>query len=282
MKIKLISFISFGIVLLLLVASCSSQFEKIRTSGDTNMVYKKALEYYDAGEYQKAQTLFELVISSFRGKEEAEDLYYKYAYTYYYLERYILASYYFKNFAQTYSTSHYREEVDFMAAYSNYQLSPTFRLDQTYSEKAIDGFQLFVNTFPESERVTECNQLIDVLRKKQERKTFEEGVLYFDLRQYQASMHTFENLLKDFPETNDAVQVKYLVIKASYLLAENSIVTKQEERYRETVDKASEFLFRHKDSEYKKEVNDIYTSSTKKLNQISNAGYKKQSARAGS
>ena len=65
----------------------------------------------------------------------------------------------FKNFSNTFPNSEYREESDFMTAYSNYQLSPTFRLDQTYTIKAIEGFQLFANTYPDSKRVEECNRL---------------------------------------------------------------------------------------------------------------------------
>ena len=277
---KIFVFLVLGTMILL--SSCKSEFEKIRSSGDSDLLYKKAYEYYEAEEYQKAQTLFEIIIISYRRKKEADDIYFKYAYTYYHLERFILAAYYFKNFATTFSTSSYREEADFMTAYSNYQLSPTFRLYQTYSEKAIDGFQLFVNTFPESERVAQCNQLIDELRQKMEKTAFEEGKLYFDLRQYQAAMHSFENLLKDFPETNNAEEVRYMIIKASYLLAQNSVVDKQEERFKETVEKSTEFLARSKNEEFQKEINTIYKNSSKKLNQINNVGYQNEGSGPGS
>lgn len=274
MKLKVL-FLSVS--LLLLLASCRSEFEKIRQSGDPKLLYEKATKYYEEEEYQKAQTLYELVISSYRGKKEAEDIYFKYAYTYYYLGRYILASYYFNNFSQTYGASQFREEADFMSAYSNYQLSPTFRLDQSYSEKAIEGFQLFVNTYPRSERVKECNRLIDEMRQKMEVKTLEEGRLYFDLRQYQSAMHSLENLLKDFPDTDNAEEIRYLIIKSNYLLANNSVVDRQQERYLETSTKASEFLERNADSKYAKEISNIYKNVQKKLK---NVGYKNQSARA--
>jgi outer membrane protein assembly factor BamD len=263
-------FLLAGIVLIM-TSSCKSEFERIRTSGEPELLYKKAFAYYDEGEYQKAQTLLELVISAYRGRQESEEIYFRYAYTYYHLGQYLLASYYFKNFSQTYSTSAYREEADFMDAYSNYQLSPSFRLDQTYTEKAIDGFQLFVNTYPDSERVQECNRLIDELRSKLERKAFEEANLYFNLRHYQSAIHIYENLLKDFPETSNAEEVRYLILRSNYLLAENSVIDKQKERFRETLTLAFEFLERYgEDSEYRKEVIDIKDNSEKKLNQIDN------------
>ena len=228
--------------LLMLLGACKSEFEKVRSNPDPAFLQKKAFEYYEAGNYQKAQTLFELIINGLRGKSEAEKVYYSYAYSHYYLEKYVLASYYFKNFVSTYGNSAYKEEAEFMSAYSQYKLSPIYRLEQSYSEKAIDGFQLFVNTYPKSERVNQANQLIDEMRKKLEEKSLAEGQLYYDIKQYQSATRVFENVLKDYPDTKDAERVRYLVVKSHYLLAENSVYEKQEERLRETVKKADAFL----------------------------------------
>lgn len=258
------------------LASCKSEFEKIRTSGEVDRIYSKALEYYEAEEYQKAQALFEIIISSYRGKREAEEIYFKYAYTYYYLEQYILAAYYFKNFSTTYGTSELREDADFMSAYSNYQLSPTFRLDQQYTNAAIEGFQLFVNTYPNSERVEQCNKLIDAMRAKLELKAYKASELYFDLQDYQAAIQSFENVLKDFPDTKNRVEIEYMIIQASYLLAKNSFVEKQKERYTDAVKRSSEFLSRYGDSRYADEVQKMYEQSTDQLKELENVRYQDQ------
>ncbi len=262
------------------LAACKSEFEKIRTSGDVDRIYDKALAYYEAEEYDKAQALFELIISSYRGKREAEEIYFKYAYTYYHLEQYILAAYYFKNFSNTYGTSDLREEADFMSAYANYQLSPTFRLDQQYTYEAIEGFQLFVNTYPNSERVEQCNNLIDAMRAKLELKAFKGAELYFDLQDYQAAIQSYENVLKDFPDTNNRVEIEYMTIRSAYLLAKNSFVEKQKERYTETVKRASEFLARYSESRYRDEVQNMYEQSTDQLKELENVGYQNESAGA--
>lgn len=266
MRKNILVSISMAVGALLFLASCRSEFERIRTSGDPTVLYEKANAYYEEESYQKAQTLYELLISSYRGQKEAEEIYFKYAYSYYYQQQYILASYYFRNFAQTYTSSDKREEAEYMSAYSNYQLSPTFRLDQTYSNKAIEEFQLFVNTYPRSERVNECNRLIDEMRSKLERKTFEEGKLYMDLQMYQAATHVFENLLKDFPETQNAEEVRYMIIQSAYLLAENSVVDKKAERYEEALARVTKFLQKYPNSSYTKEINSIKNDSSKSLN----------------
>jgi len=270
-------------VMLLLFTSCRSEFERVRTSGDPALLYKKSLEYYDNQEYQRAQTLMELVISSYRGRKEAEEITFKYAYTYYHLQSYILASYYFKNFAQTYGTSPYRQEAEFMSAYSNYQLSPTYRLDQSYTKTAIDEFQLYVNTYPESDRVEECNQLIDEMRAKLERKALESGKLYYELTRYSAAINSLENTLKDYPDTDDHELIRLYIIRSAFELAENSIITKREERYEEAQQLAEEFLDRYANSSNLREVKNIREKAIVEIKNLEkNVGYQEQSTRAGS
>lgn len=167
-----------------------------------------------------------------------------------------------------------------MTGFSNYQLSPTYRLDQSYSLKAIDQFQLFVNTYPTSERVKQCNQLIDEMRRKLEQKLFAEGQLYFDLRQYQAATQSFENLLREFPETPNAENVRYMMIRANYLLASNSVYTKQEERYKNTMKYYEIFIDKYPKSKFDKELVTIYKNSTQKLKELENDRYKIKSTRS--
>ena len=243
--------------LLFLTVSCKSTYEKIRTSGDADLILKNAFENYDQEQYLRAQTLFELVLTNIRGKAEAEKANFQYAYTHYYLKQYVLAAYYFKNFSNTFTNSPFREEAAFMSAYSNYQQSPTYRLDQTDSQKAIEEFQVFVNLFPESKRVEECNRLIDELRRKLEEKAFAEGELYYNLKQYQSAVISFDNLLRDYPESPDAERVRYLIAKGSYLLGANSVVDKKEERYRDAAKRAGDFLEKYPSGKYVKEVRQI-------------------------
>ena len=73
------------------------------------------------------------------------------------------------------------------------------------------------------QEISLAEMLIKEMRLKQEKKAFEEGKLYLDLRYYQSAVHSFENMLKDFPETTNAAQVRYLIIRSNYLFAENSI-----------------------------------------------------------
>jgi len=196
--------------IILSIFACKSEFESVRTSNDPERIYKKALEYYEEEDWLKAQTLLELSIPSYRGKTEAEDLFLKFAYTHYNNNEFILASHYFKNFATTFYNSEQKEEAEYMSAYSNYRMSPNPKLDQTYTMKAIEGLQLFINTHPESDRVETCNNLIDEMRKKLEVKAFQQGELYYNIGQYASAVKSFENMLVDYPESKDVEKVRYI------------------------------------------------------------------------
>lgn len=263
MKISLQFSLLFALTLMLF--GCKSEFETIRTSGNPETILAKANEYYAAEEYQRSQSLYELSIAPFRGKAEAEEIAFRYAYTYYYTRQYVLASYYFKNFATTYGGSSLREEADFMSAYSNYQLSPVYRLDQSYSQKAIEGFEEFANRYPASERVAESNRLIDEMRAKMETKDFESSKLYMDLRRFESAQRGFENVLKDYPETNRAEEIRFLMAKSQYQYADLSFRTRQRERFESAVELLEAFLGRYPDSEFANEAGNFLKKSQEKL-----------------
>jgi len=256
-------FLLLGVTFIL--SSCATEFERIRSSNDQKLILAKAHEFYKEKDYPAAQALYELSIQFYRGKIEAEEIFFNYAYTYYHLGEYITASHYFKNFASTYYNSDKKEEAEYMAAYSHYNLSPNYRLDQSYSVKAIEAFQEFINKYPNSPRVKSCNELIDKMRLKLETKSFEQGLLYYNIGQYQAAVRSFENLLKDFPGSKSEEEAKFLMIKASFVLAENSIYDKKAERFEETIVLCRKYMDKISNKNFKKEVKDILNSATQEL-----------------
>lgn len=266
MKKSVIFFFS----LLFILSACKTEFETIRTSGDADRILSYADELYDQGDYTRAITLYELILPAYRGRAEGEEMFYKFAEAHFKNRSYILAAHYFKSFADTYGTSPKREDALYMTAYSNFKLSPRFKLDQTYSDKSIAAFQLFVNTYPDSEKVAEVNELIDELRKKKEIKQFEAGKLYYEMKKYSAAVVILENMLDDFPETNKDEQARYIIAKANHLLAKNSIYTKQEERFKDTVKSCDRFLKKYLDSKYTNEILNYKNESLEELNKIEN------------
>jgi len=247
-------------------------YEKVRTSNDPKLMYEAANQYYESGSYLNAQELYSQCIPFYRGKEEAEDLYFKFADTHYQLGEYLLSAHYYQNFASSFYASKNKDEAEFMAAYSKYKLSPNHKLDQSYSGEAIEALQTFINQHPESDKVEECANLINEIRAKLELKAFEQGMLYYDLKNYNSCIKSYENMLKDFPDTGRAEEIRFLILKSSINWATNSIFEKKEERLEDTLKKYNLFKRKYPESEYEDELNEIYTKyqeETKILENVS-------------
>ncbi len=268
MRISIKFLIAF-LVIICSFTSCKTEFEKIRTSNDPILILENADKHYKAGNYLKAQSLYDIIIPFYRGKKEADDIFYNYAYTHYKLEDFILASHYFDSYAKTFGNSTRKEEASFMAAYSNYLLSPSFRLDQTYTNKAIDEMQLFVNSFPTSDKVKQCNDIIDELRAKLEVKALEQGKLYFKIKEYQGAITSFKNMLVDYPDTKNVEEINYYIIRSAFLLAENSIYEKKKERFEDTLKYYNQFKKRYPRSKFIKLLKNDINNSNEQIKSLS-------------
>ncbi len=248
-------------ILLVVLAGCKSKFEKLKASNDNAKKYKEAIRYYNEKNYGRALELFEDLVQRYRGRAEAEDLFYYYAYTNYKMRDYTSARYHFKTFADTYPSSTRAEECRFMSAYCYYLDSPLYSLDQDNTSKAIDALQLFINLYPKSDRVAEAGKLIQNLRDKLERKAYENAKLYLTIGDYQAAVIAFNNTLRDFPDTQYAEEMEFLTVKAQYQFADNSLQTKQEDRFDEVIKYADEFLDKYPQSKYAKDAAEYKTDS---------------------
>lgn len=263
--------ISLTCILLLFTlffTGCKSKFDKLRNSNNIAVKYQEAVKLYEKGKYSKALILFDDLASKYRGRAEAEDLFYLIANTNYKLRDYTSARFHFKNFASTYPSSPRAEECRFMAAYCYYIESPRSSLDQENTRKAIDELQLFVNYYPESERAQEAGVLIQTLRDKLEKKAFDNARLYYNMGSpddYRAAVIAFENVLKQYPDTKYAEEIEYLIVRAQYEYADNSLPFKQETRFNDAIDYYESFMSHFPESKYKVELDNLKESADKKI-----------------
>jgi outer membrane protein assembly factor BamD len=253
-KIQKLSLAGLLAILIIALGSCKSKYEKLRASNDNAKKYAEAIKLYNKKEYSKALGLFDPLVTRYRGQEQAEDLYYYYAYTNYKLRDYTSARYHFKTFADTYPSSTRAEECRFMAAYCYYLDSPIYSLDQENTAKAIENMQLFINLYPKSDRVPEANKLIQNLQDKLEEKSFANSKLYLTIGDYQSAVIAFGNTLRDYPDTKYAEEIEYLTVKSQYLYSEHSNEFAQVERYNLCTNYAQQFVDKYPNSKYLKEV----------------------------
>jgi outer membrane protein assembly factor BamD len=263
--------IFFAVILIAIVASSCSNFNRILKSTNLEEKYKAAEAYYLKGDYYHAQQLFEELITYYRGTDKAEKIYYYYSYCFYGLEDFTTAAYYFKNFAATYPNSKYARETQYMSAYCTTLDSPNYTLDQASTLTGIKELQLFIDMYPKSDTVVICNKLIDDLRFKLEQKEFEVSKLYYKCQDYKAAVVSFKNTINDFPETKFREECLYYVLKAGYYYAENSIQSKKEERYKAAVLAYDALVEAYPQSKYLREAETINKNSLKEINKYKSA-----------
>jgi len=227
--------------------------------------YNAAVAYYEKKDYYHSLQLFEELITIFRGTARAEQSYYYYTYCTYNVDDYPMAAYQFNNFVSSYPNSKYAEEMQFMYAYCYYKDSPVSSLDQTNTLDAIDKFQLFINKYPKSERVAEANKLIDELRSKLERKSYDNAKLYYKTENYKAAISSLENFLKDFPGSDNKEEALFLSVKSAYLFASNSYEEKKADRFKATLDQYYKLIDSFPQSRYLREAEKYYDGSRKFL-----------------
>lgn len=257
------------VVAALSIVSCSD-YNKILKGNDYELKYKTAVELSNEGDCYRALPLFDELMTYYRMTEKGEDVYYYYANTHYCLKDYYLASYYFKRFTKHFPSSPRKEECAYMSALCTKKSSPAYNLDPTDTRNAIDELQLFMDQYPESELVDTCNVMIDELRGKLERKSYEQGKLYFKMDKYKSAVISFEVTLQSYPDTEYREEIMYLMVKSNYLLAENSIETKKVERYQETVKSYSIFADYFPNSGYLKSAKSYHDTSKKAIEKLNN------------
>lgn len=256
------------LILLSIVNTACDPYQKLLSSTDFDLKYKKTKEYYNTGEYFKSIPLFEELMTVYKGTKDIEELYYYYAYAHFGQKDYFLAAHYFRQFGELYGSSIYAENAAYMHAISYSKMSPSPSLEQTNSQKATDAFQSFINKYPKSEKVAIANEKIDEMRAKLEEKAFQNAELYYQIGSYKAATTALSNLLKEFPDTKKQEEIRYLILRSHYLLSENSVLSKKEARYSETINAYLSMIDKFPKTKYVKEIERIYNDSQQTLKQL--------------
>lgn len=246
-RVLLLSFLVLGF------ASCS-KYQRLLKSDDFELKYEKALEYYYDEDYGRAIGLLTDVIPAFRGTVKAESINYYYAMAHFKQRDYALASHYFRSYANAFPRSEHAQEFLYLSAYCKYLESPRYSLDQTNTLQAIRELQNFINRYPESERLEDANDLIDELRSKLERKRYNAAWLFMNINDFLAAATTFENLIRDYPDTQYREEAMFMIVKAHYEFSINSIIERQEERFQRVITAFNNLERRYPESEYLQEA----------------------------
>ncbi|RSC93856.1 outer membrane protein assembly factor BamD [Tenacibaculum singaporense] len=268
-KMKNLAYIA---VMLLVLSSCG-EYQKVLNKGTVEEQYKMAVKMYEAQKYSKALRLFEKITPSYRGKPQMERIQFMVSQSNFNEKNYGLAGYYFNRFTGNYPKSSKREEAAFLSALSYYKAAPSFSLDPTDTNKALEAFQKFIDNYPDSDKIEEANKYHAELRAKLEKKSFEIAKTYYrtaeyDSRNYKAAIVAFDNLLEDYLGTKYKEEALYYRLKAAHDLAIRSRQRRKAERVKNAI-KAYEKLKRNfPESKFMEESNEMLATLNKEQEQL--------------
>lgn len=253
--------------LLVFGTSCSN-FQKLLKSNDVDLKYKSALEFYEKGDYYRANQLLEQVMPLMTGREEAEKARFYYANTHYQQREYMLSAFQFRTFYETYPRSEMAEEAMFMQAKSLFNDSPDYEQDQNSTITAMESIQEFLVRYPSSQFAAEANTMYETLSAKIDLKAFENARLYYRVLNYRSAVVAFTNFLRENASSPYAEEAAYLRIDAQYRFALQSIPDKQEERYLEAVDFYQGFIDQYPDSRFLRGAEQVFANTQTELEKI--------------
>ncbi|NDV59774.1 outer membrane protein assembly factor BamD [Bacteroides sp. 519] len=262
-----------NLVLVLLAAiifSSCGEYNKLLKSTDYEYKYEAAKNYFAKGQYTRAATLLNEVITILKGTDKAEESLYMLGMSYYNQKDYSTAAQTFMTYYNTYPRGTYTELARFHSGKALYLESPDARLDQSGTYIAIQELQMFMEYFPQSSQKKEAQEMIFSLQDKLVMKEFLAARLYYNLGNYNGNnflscVITAQNALKDYPYTYLREELSILILRAKHEMALHSIVEKKDERFRETIDEYYAFKNEFPESKYMKEANRIFKESSRTI-----------------
>jgi len=188
--------------LMLLVAGCGHQ--KIRPNISNEERMKVAEKLFNDGDYLDARTQFRIVILNSPGGSLSDKAQFYYAECHFRLKEYILAIAEYEKLIRMYANSEYVDDAQFQIGLSYFKLSPKAALDQTYTEKAIEEFQKFLEDFPQSELVPKAKEYMKKCREKLALKNFKNGESYRKRALYRSALVYYDYVLDNYYDTKYA------------------------------------------------------------------------------
>ena len=266
--LKMKNYLNFFIIVSIFY-SCS-KYQKVLRSTDYDYKFEKAVSYYNDGDFNRAMPIFNELSTVLKGTSKIHEVSYYYAYCNYGIGDNLMAAYLFRDYTRSFPNSKHTEECAYMTAFCYYNEAPDYSLDPTNVYMAIKELQSFINRYPDSDKVIECNSLIDELRNRLSKKAFENAKQYYLTSNYKSAIIALDNVLIDFPSFDNREEVHFLLINATYDLAVNSISSKVEERLNQSLDAYYHFKDNYPDSRYLTQLEITYNKAKEKLTNLKN------------
>lgn len=258
-----------ALLLTVLLAGCG-EYNKLLKSTDYEYKYEAAKTYFAKGQYNRSSTLLNELITILKGTDKGEESLYMLGMSYYNQKDYITAAQTFATYYTSYPRGTFTELARFHSGKALYLETPEPKLDQSSTYQALQELQMFLEYYPTSNMKREAQDMMLELQDKLVVKEYLSARLYYNLgtylgNNYKSCVITAENALLDYPYTTHREKLSFLILKAKYEMAENSVEEKKMDRYRETIDEYYAFINEFPESKHIKEAEKIFKDSSKEV-----------------
>lgn len=246
-------YIATTIAATLLVASCSVVNEALK-SGDPQYAYSQALMLYEDQKWDKASALFEACRHIYLGTPREDSLSFYNARCKFKEHSWDEAATLLDEYRRKFGRSPFIEDAEGMYALCHYYMAPPPERDQTMTSQAIIAITEFMSRYPESENYDEFQEMLNTLTERLMEKSYMNAYTYFKIGRYKAAIVAFKNAMKQYPESPRTEEMMYYATVSAYRLAENSVESKQLDRYLAMLDHYYSFLAEYPESKHIKEL----------------------------
>lgn len=258
-------------LLTLLLAACG-EYNKVLKSTDPELKYTYAKKYFDEKKYGRTTTLLEEIQTSFAGRAKEQEILFLLAQAYFYDKDYISASSRYTRYFNKFPKGDYAEAAKFNAAYGMFLDSADIRLDQSSTVRSLEGFQSFLEYYPQSDKAKEAEGLMLEMQSRLAQKELNSARLYYNLgyfmgNNYESCVVTAKEALKNynFPPFGEEFQI--LIVRSKFDEAELSYDEKKPVRYRNVMDEHFNYMNMYPEGKYVRESTKYYKKALKALGQ---------------
>ncbi|HUN66777.1 MAG TPA: outer membrane protein assembly factor BamD [Bacteroidota bacterium] len=207
------------VVVAALLASCGGSQPQKLLNAEQRFANGKKL--YDERNYLEAIAEFDVIRLQFPGSTIADQAQYYLGQSHFHLDEFLLAAEEFQQLKRNMPASPLVPSAQYYIALCYYNLAPKSQLDQSYTSRAIDEFQSFIEYYPKNEHVQEAEDKINELNGRLAKKLFDSAELYMKMGSYQAAVMYYTSVVEKYHDTQYAEpallgKVRALVARKKY------------------------------------------------------------------
>jgi outer membrane protein assembly factor BamD len=200
-------------------------------------LYQQGVEYYQDKSYKRAAEIFQRVKEEYPLSQLALMAELGIGDAYYSAKEYTEAELAYSEFVNLHPTNENLPYVMYQLGICHFNQIDTIDRDQAEAFKALKEFERLATRFPESKFSFLSEKMIRDCRKLLGEQEFYVGEFYFNIKKYQAALHRFEKVAREYANVGLDYKVHYYIAETKRLIADEEAKKKAEEMKAKTATK---------------------------------------------